>query len=106
MAPLGGVGESIGLNQRKRAKKESSRFEEPRCKPGSNSRIQFASNESKLGPRNLDPGPHLKWPYNSAMSANMIYHPNTEGDQQGPKGLFARVRTSNLPGSSPFVLFY
>jgi len=24
------------------------------------SRIQFASNESKLVPRNLDPGPHLK----------------------------------------------
>jgi len=29
-------------------------------KAGSNSRIQFASNESKLVPRNLDPGPHLK----------------------------------------------
>jgi hypothetical protein len=28
---------------------------------GSNSRTQFSSNESKLVPRNLDPGPHLKW---------------------------------------------
>jgi len=26
-----------------------------------NSRIQSGSNESKLVPRNLDPGPHLKW---------------------------------------------
>jgi hypothetical protein len=28
---------------------------------GSNSRTQFSSNESKLVPRNLDPGPHLEW---------------------------------------------
>jgi hypothetical protein len=27
----------------------------------SNSRILFASHESKLVPRNLDPGLHLKW---------------------------------------------
>jgi len=30
-------------------------------KTWSNSRIQFASNESKLVPRNFDPKPHLKW---------------------------------------------
>jgi hypothetical protein len=35
-------------NKQKRAKKESSWFEESRCKVGFNSRIQFASNESKL----------------------------------------------------------
>jgi hypothetical protein len=29
-------------------------------KTWSNSRIQFASNESKLVPRNFDPKPHLK----------------------------------------------
>jgi len=48
-----------------KSNKESSRFEEPRwklgSKAGSNSRIQFASNGSKLGPRNLNQGPHLKW---------------------------------------------
>jgi hypothetical protein len=46
--------------QKKKAKKESSWLEEPRCKlgskAGSNSRIQFASNESKLVPKNLEPG--------------------------------------------------
>jgi hypothetical protein len=40
--------------------KESSWFGEPRCKigskTGSNSRIQFTSNESKLVPKNLDLG--------------------------------------------------
>ncbi len=45
-------GKSIGLNQKtnkqKRARKESSRFEESRCKLGFNSRIQFASNDTKL----------------------------------------------------------
>jgi hypothetical protein len=57
-------GKSIGLDKEKkrRAKSESSR-----CKLGlkarSNSRIQFASNESKLVPRNLEVGPHLKWAY-------------------------------------------
>jgi hypothetical protein len=49
---------------KKRAKKESSWFEEARCKLGSkarsNSRIQFASNESKSVPTNLDPGPVSK----------------------------------------------
>jgi hypothetical protein len=57
-------GKSIDLNpQNKRAQKGSSWFEEPRCKLGStacNSRIQFASNESKLVPRNLNPGPSSK----------------------------------------------
>ncbi len=32
-----------------------------KSKAGYNSRIQFASNESKLVPRNLYIGPHLKW---------------------------------------------
>jgi hypothetical protein len=51
---------AIGSNQKKKAKKESLWFEEPRCKLGSkarsNSRIQFASNESKLVHTNLYPG--------------------------------------------------
>jgi hypothetical protein len=50
---------------KKRAKKESSWFEEPRSKPGfkpgSNSMVQFASKESELVPRTLEPRPHLKW---------------------------------------------
>jgi hypothetical protein len=55
-------GRSIGLNQKKqRANKELSRVEESRCrlgyKAGFNSRIQFASNQSKLVLRNLGPGP-------------------------------------------------
>jgi hypothetical protein len=45
-------------------KKESSWFEEPRCKLGSkassNSRIQFATNESNFVRTNLDPGTQLK----------------------------------------------
>jgi hypothetical protein len=44
-------GKSIGLNQKtnkQKARKESSRFEESRCKLGFNSRIQFASNDTKL----------------------------------------------------------
>jgi hypothetical protein len=51
-------GKSIGSNlffkkQKERAhdlKNQNARF---------NSRIQFASNEAKLVPGNLDPGPHL-----------------------------------------------
>jgi hypothetical protein len=56
-------GKSIGSNlkKKKKAKEECSSFEEPRFKLGSktrsNSRIQFASNESKLVQRNLDLGP-------------------------------------------------
>jgi len=54
-------GKSLGSDPKKRAQNESSLFEDPRCKLGSkvssNSRVQFASNESKLVPRNLDPGP-------------------------------------------------
>jgi len=46
--------------EKKRALKESLWFEEPRCKLGLNSRIQFASNESKLVPMNLDLGPQSK----------------------------------------------
>jgi hypothetical protein len=51
--------------QKKKSSKESLQLGEPRCKlgskAGSNSRIQFASNESKLVPKNSDPGPHLEW---------------------------------------------
>jgi hypothetical protein len=59
-------GRSNGLNLKKKGSKlESSWFEEPRYevrfRAGSNSRIQFTSNESKLVPRNSDPRPHLKW---------------------------------------------
>lgn len=46
--------------QKKKVKKESSWFEKPRCKlgskVGSNSSIQFGSNESKLVLKNLEPG--------------------------------------------------
>ncbi len=42
--------------QKKLSSKESSWFREPRCNIGSNSRIQFTSNESKLVPKNLDLG--------------------------------------------------
>ncbi len=57
-------GKSIASEPKKKSSKESSWFGEPRCKlqskAGSNSRIQFASNESKLVPRNLDPEPRSK----------------------------------------------
>ncbi len=53
-------GNSIGSNPKKDLE-ESSWFGEPKCKLGSNSRIQFASNESKLVPSNFHPRPHLKW---------------------------------------------
>jgi hypothetical protein len=49
-------GKSTGLNQKEKSSKESSWFGEPRCKLGSDSRVQFVSNESKLVPRNLNPG--------------------------------------------------
>jgi hypothetical protein len=55
---------------------ERSWLEEARCKLGStagyNSRIQFASNEFKLDPRNLNLGSlgsYLKWAYVTSMSA-------------------------------------
>jgi hypothetical protein len=57
-------GKSIGSNLKK-TQKENSWFEEPRCKlefkARSKSKVQFASNESKLLPWYLDPKPHLKW---------------------------------------------
>jgi hypothetical protein len=56
-------GKSIGLDT-KTVQKESSWFGEPKVRLGtrvqSNSRIQFASNQSKLVPRKLDPGPLSK----------------------------------------------
>jgi hypothetical protein len=52
-------------NRLVQTRKQSSWFGEPQCKLGSNtgfnSRILFASYESKLVPRNLDTGLHLKW---------------------------------------------
>ncbi len=49
--------------KKKKSSKQSSSFEEPSCmlrsKAGSNSRIQFASNESEFVPRNLDLGPRI-----------------------------------------------
>ncbi len=63
-------GKSIGLDPKKGGKKKTQAqkraqwFGEPRCKvvskARSNSRIQFASNESKLVPRNLDLAPPSK----------------------------------------------
>jgi hypothetical protein len=59
-------GKSIGLDPKKTELiRESSWFGEPRCKlvskAGWNSRIQFASNETKLVLYFLDLGAHLKW---------------------------------------------
>ncbi len=54
----------VQTKEKEKSFKESSEFGEPRWKLGynlgSNSRIQFASNESKLVPMNLDPGPSSK----------------------------------------------
>jgi hypothetical protein len=56
-------GKSIGLDQTNSAKRRAPDFGEPRIRLGtklqSNSRIQFASNQSKLVPRKLDP--RVKW---------------------------------------------
>jgi hypothetical protein len=47
---------SIGSNSKnKKARKESSWFEEPRCELRFNSRIQFASNEFKLVSKECGP---------------------------------------------------
>jgi hypothetical protein len=59
-------GKPIGLDPKaKGAQRRAHDFENQdksylRSKARSKSRIQFASNESKLVPRNSDPGPHLK----------------------------------------------
>jgi hypothetical protein len=50
-------------------------------KAGSNSRIQFASNESKLVPRNLDPGHHLKWALDFTLTVSLLL---TQKCQTGP----------------------
>jgi len=42
--------------KKEKSSKKSTWFGEPRYKLGSNSRIQFASNENKLVPKNLDYG--------------------------------------------------
>jgi hypothetical protein len=47
------------LQKNKRSSKESSWFGEQRH--GTTQGFNFASNESKLVPRNLDSRPHLKW---------------------------------------------
>jgi hypothetical protein len=51
-------------------------------KAGSNSRIQFASNESKLVPRKLDPGHHLKWALDFTLTVSLLL--NTQKCQTGP----------------------
>jgi len=65
MAPFRRENELIWTHPTKRkSSKERSRFGEPRCKLGSkartNSRIQFASKETKLVPKNFDPIPPSK----------------------------------------------
>jgi len=60
-------GKSIGWNPKgkKYLKRRSHNFKnqdmQASVQSTANSRIQSGSNESKLVPRNLDPGPHLKW---------------------------------------------
>jgi hypothetical protein len=57
-------GKSIGSGQKREFKGEIMIWRtemQARSKAGSNLRIQFASNKSKLVPRNLDVGPYLKW---------------------------------------------
>jgi hypothetical protein len=58
MAPFWRENQLVQTQKKQELKGESSWFGEPRCKLGfkgrSNSRIQFASNESKLVSRNLD----------------------------------------------------
>jgi hypothetical protein len=59
---LGGENQ-IGSDPKKKKKELKKRAHDLKnqgAKLGSNSRTQFSSNESKLVPRNLDPGPHLK----------------------------------------------
>jgi hypothetical protein len=63
MAPIL-EGKSIGSRPKNSAKRRAPDFGEPRIRLGtkvqSNSRIQSASNQSKLVPRKLDPGPSSK----------------------------------------------
>jgi hypothetical protein len=57
-------GKSIGLGQKRKFKGEIMIWRtkiQARSKARSNLRVQFASNKSKLVPRNLDLGPYLKW---------------------------------------------
>ncbi len=51
------VGKSIGLDPKKRAHD----LENQDPSSWVQIRIQFASNEWKLVPKDLNPGPHLKW---------------------------------------------
>jgi hypothetical protein len=50
----------------KKSSKESSWFEDLRSKVGFNSRIQYASNESKLPPKNLDTSSKVGFNYKLA----------------------------------------
>jgi hypothetical protein len=63
-----------------RTKKESSWFEEPRCKlrskARSNSKIQFASNESKLAHTNLDPKAQLEVGLSQTKTRDGSLHSN------------------------------
>jgi hypothetical protein len=84
-------GKSTGLELLKMSSKESSWFGEPRCKLGSkawyNSSIQLASNGSKLVPKNLDPGPHLKWAFNPLRGPGWYEGWKRTQDQAGMKFL-------------------
>jgi len=80
IAPLS-EGKSIG-SERKTVLKESPLFAEPRImlrpKVQSNSRIQLASNQSKLVPRKLDPGPSSKVCLRIVCKVRKTQHQNPE----------------------------
>ncbi len=54
-------GKSIGWEKKREFKIKAHDLENQDAKLGSNSRIQFISNESKLVPRNLNLRSFLKW---------------------------------------------
>jgi hypothetical protein len=78
------------VRTKKQCSKESSWFEEPRIRLGtkvqSNLRIHFASNQSKLVPRKLDPGPWIKV-VPKTMVANFWASPHApKSGKLGPSG--------------------
>jgi hypothetical protein len=86
-------GKSIGLDQKIVLKRELLNLREPRIRLGtkvhSKSRIQFASNQSKLVPRKLEPGP-------SSKLGIMVRQPNWRLGVQIPTG--PSMRTVIYPG--------
>jgi hypothetical protein len=97
---------------KKQCPKESSWFGEPRIRLGtkvqSNSRIQFASNQSKLVPRKLDPGPssqmgldkglkpRIQW--NRATLLTESHKLDTSPLKEGPRPKSGKLRL-NLHGT-------